>query len=176
MIHNLIQGETIDEKFASLEVILSRFQRRLGNKVVGVMPPMPILHHQDLPRKDGTLFSGICPVDGTVKKICFKIGYYTYDTKDCEISLTIEGENLQTTLKRSIKKTIEVLVFDQPVFSGNVLNIQVLPADAVRDVLIGVLILPTMQQMVNQKHLLEAVLELEETVNVDIDKEKVSIS
>ena len=55
MERKLVKGETLEQNIDSIDLILQSWAPRLGSYVVGVIPPVPILHRQLRPEDDGTI-------------------------------------------------------------------------------------------------------------------------
>ena len=51
----IIKGDTIEDKFSHIEIMLNRIQRRMNEKIVGVISPSAIYHHVEKPDKDGII-------------------------------------------------------------------------------------------------------------------------
>lgn len=160
MERTLIHGETVEEKLASIEVLLQQFRRRLSTKVIGVVPPVPILHHQQSVGPNGMLFEGIAPFDGTVIRLCLCLSEYA--SKRPEVHYTIQHTDTTYTLARTVSKEVEVFNIDVPVSVGDIMRIRIDPVDAVGQALVGLLLHPVNDVVNQEKFLLDNFLALEE--------------
>lgn len=67
-----IKGDTPEQKFEHLEVILRRMFRRLHKTVVGLIPASPIFGYCESPVKDPSILRAIFPADGIITHVALK--------------------------------------------------------------------------------------------------------
>ncbi len=61
----LIKGETLEDQIKSVDIILSRFSRRLRKTVTGIITPFPISNYVQTP-VDGTVLKYMFPAEGKI--------------------------------------------------------------------------------------------------------------
>ena len=71
-----IKGDTVDQKFHSIERILQSFQRRLSKTLVGMIPPIPVFGGREVIGSDGVVFRVVLPAKGTITKAYLTIKDY----------------------------------------------------------------------------------------------------
>jgi len=158
ILRKLIKGKTVEEKLDSIEHILTSFRSRLGNKIVGLMPPVVILHNKRVIDGDGRIFAGIMPLNGIVTTVCFSIANYT--GKGAIVELSIVRRDSTILLKGfECKREVEVLKPDLPVEVGDILRINAKDPKSISDILIGALIHPAMGETQKQELLLASLEE-----------------
>ena len=156
----IIRGDTIEEKFASIEQTLKQFQRRLSTKVIGLLPPVPLLHSQAAPDNAGVFFAAISPVSGICVRVCLRIGIYTVNPIRCRFRYGTP--TMYNVYERELRETIEVFPVDMPVHIGDTLEMSVEPPNSIGDILVAVLIVPDIVgQMRQEAFSLDQFLQLE---------------
>jgi len=157
----VIRGNTVDEKLAHIERILNGFKRRLGNKVVGLIPPVPFLAQVNTPNADGVLYRALVPFNGTLTGGMLYNDFRTNDDVLLRVSLLTGGISNSVSIPVTSKLVQFGLSWDM--LSGNVIEISVMPVDGMRDVLIGLVVQPEMRAYQKSQQLLSAIQNLEES-------------
>ena len=158
---HIVQGNTVEEKLASIESVLRHFSTRLGTKVVGLIPPVVILHGQRVPDDDGRIFAGIMPLNGSVSTVCFSIASFTNRAATVELSITRRDET--TTVQKYVcRHNIEVMQPNLQVAIGEILRVNALDPKSMSDILIGALIQPDISSTQRFEQMVDALEALEE--------------
>jgi hypothetical protein len=164
MERKLIRGKTTEQKLDSIDKILQSFQRRLGNKVVGIIPPVPILHSTRTVPEDGLVFAAIIPLNGIVTTLCFSLIMAKRKTETFDITLT-RPDGSTHTKGVVCRKPVEVFQPGINVSVGDVVRIMAFnPAD-ISDILIGALIHAEITPQSRDAQMLDRLLELEREQN-----------
>lgn len=152
---DIIHGETIEEKLASIEVALRQIARRSGSTVVGLISPVPIIHAQEAPGADGTIFSAIMPVPGVIETLA--IGVQVPEKESVLVEITVVTGNRSLVLKVECKKSIETWPVNYVVAIGDLITIKV-PATYVAGSIVALALHPELKNM--KHHVFQALEEL----------------
>jgi len=128
-----IRGNTADEKFKHLEVILNRMRRKLHKTVVGVMPPVPIMFAADAPREDGEIFSFLAPASGMITDVCLLIKEFT-DKNPVTFEAKVNGVLGGAFTKFSTRKNLTVQTVNLSVSPGDMLTLGTDTPDGIKGI------------------------------------------
>lgn len=160
MERRFVQGKTSKEQFDAVESTLQSFQRRLGQKVVGIIPPVPIFHTARIADSDGRLFSGIMPFAGTIHTLCVYIGSYSNKTATLEVSL-IRSEGMSRTQIFECRRRTQIFHPDYPVEVGDVFRVRELEPNSIADFMLGIALHVAMADSDKMNQLLDQLNQLE---------------
>jgi hypothetical protein len=156
----IIHGETIEDKFTSLELVLCSFQRRLSTKVIGLLPPVVIMHRQLMPDAGGTFFKGVLPLHGNIVRLCLNVGLASKLGSPCHIHHY--NGNVETIANKPIAKHTEIYTLDMSVQPGDVIELSTDVSAELHDIMFGLLLVPAVVGQMRQEHfLLDQLLQLE---------------
>ena len=142
----IIRGHTIDEKFASIDKILSKFEKRLGTKVIGVMPPVVLLGSVAQAGRDGSIWLANCPVEGQLVGVSILVG--AAEKQDCYVVLSITKD--LASLKQTIPLTVarnEAVTLLYDVSPGTLIAFTTDPLLLMKSIHIGIVIEVKMKDM-----------------------------
>jgi len=141
--NSIIRGGTIEEKLASIEHALQHYRRRLSQKVVGVLSPVALVHYQALPDPGGTIYCCIVPLYGNLVRMC--IAADQWPSGDFVTKLHHQSKESELITRLVGKPPSNVHPMDEEVRAGDILRVTLEPADGARNVLVGLLIIPSAQ-------------------------------
>ena len=160
MERKFIKGTTFEEYIDSIDLILQSWAPRLGSYVVGVIPPVPILHWQALPEPDGTILKMLLPFSGKITAAYISIGKYN-----------VRPATLDVWSTGSIGFGGQKFVCDKPlhtyftnswqIVAGCLLEATVDPPNAIEDINIGILIHADIEHTHKEQQLLDGLRKLE---------------
>ena len=160
MDRKLVKGETLETCIDSIDLILQSWVPRLGSYVVGVIPPIPIMHRQLIPEVDGTILKILLPFSGNVVAAYISIG--KYNTTPATIDVWSTGSVGFGGTKLICDKPLHTYFTDSwPIVAGCLLEATVTPPNAIEDINIGILIHANMDQMYKEQRLLDGLRKLE---------------
>jgi hypothetical protein len=134
-----IPGGCADAKFAYLEQLIPKMQRRLGVKTVGITPPSIMTHYIHSLAENGVVLKCVL-FDGTVDKVCFNITFIEDKIKPTFICTLTQDGKIQSVEVTS-KKCKYVADINTPVSDGDILEIICTSGwDKVQDIHISTLI------------------------------------
>jgi len=160
MERKLIRGDTVEEQISSIDRILHSHQGKLGKKIVGLIPPIPIMHSARTIDEDGRIFAAVLPVKGRISTACFSIGKYNKRTAILEASLTHADDSVSAK-RFTCRKPVEIFDTDLPVQVGDVLRINAADPTALTDVLVGILLHAELSQATAASQMYEEILKLQ---------------
>lgn len=135
---DFVKGETVDEKFKSINQTLKHFSRRLSHKVVGVLPTSPVFEFVFTPGSDGVVLRRIFPWRGRIAKSCIYIAQHGKGKKSTSLVATIKRQERSYVFEFEVKKAPLVFDLDISIEAGDLLTILV-DGPEVRGVWIGFL-------------------------------------
>ncbi len=160
MERKLIKGETLEEHIDSIDLILQSWAPRLGTNVIGVIPPIPILHRQLLPEVDGTILKMLLPFSGSVVAAYISIG--KYNVKPATIDIWTTGTIGFGGTSIVCDKALHIYFPESwQVTAGSLLRATVDPPTAIEDINIGVLVHVEIAQAYKERYLVEALRKIE---------------
>lgn len=121
----LIRGNNLDEKMASVEKILHSYKRKLGTKIVGIIPPAPMFAYVQQPSETGMVMSCVFPTSGKITKGAMAIGRYNHN-KAVEFSCEVVGKSGGTSMKFETRKPVQLVDANLSVKPGDLLTVKVL--------------------------------------------------
>lgn len=163
----LIRGKTEAEKFASIEKVLQNFRRRLGTKVIGMMPPVVITHEQRPVTKDGLLFRAIMPLYGRLSFGCMYLD--TVLDSVLQIELTLSDAHGDHTYVNNITGSTVTVTFEKPIAPGDIVTLRMRPACEMPYALTSLLVTPNSPTKLQPT---EFMLEQFVALDKDIDEPK----
>ncbi|SRR5712691_10472483 len=170
----LIQGKTLEEKFISLEKILQSFQRRLGTKVMGIIPPVPIFYSQKFPSESGIIFSALIPLSGDIPKAFIRVGNFL--AKDPTLTVTVATDVASSSAKVILKDAVTTYDLSWKISAGSIIEASIFPVNAVEDIFVAMLINPFLADTQIKSFLLEEFLAMEATQDAGIRAESEQVS
>lgn len=156
----LVYGSTNEEKITSIESVLNSFRRRLSTKVLGMLPPAVVMHHQALPAEDGMLFGGIVPLHSTLMRLC--INASGQKAAACRLHC-IHGD-AETIRMFTVDAKPLVLAVDVAIEAGDLVYVYTNVPSTMTNIMIGMLFLPTVMpgQVQQEQFLLDQFLAVEQ--------------
>ena len=164
MDRKFIKGDNIEDCLDSIDLILQSWAPRLGTHIIGIMPPVPILAHQHHADKDGLIFAGVLPFTGKISTAFLVIG--KYNTKPVSVIITMQSEVTRSGATIQADKPIIRYQTDILVNTGDVVRVEVIPADGAEEFLIGFLCYPEMAasdkeaRLISELRMLDSMKEL----------------
>lgn len=140
MERKFIKGDCIEDCLDSIDLILQSWAPRLAMHVVGIIPPIPVLHHQKLADVDGCIFAGILPFTGKISKAFLAIG--KYNVKPITVRIDIYSEITRAGARIEADKPIVSYSSEISINAGDVIRVRIVPADGAEEFLIGILCHP----------------------------------
>ena len=161
MDRKFVKGGTPKENIDSIDLILQAWAPQLGTHIVGVIPPVPILHRQLLPEADGTILKILLPFSGEVVAAYISIG--KYNTKPATIDVWASGGAKLGGTRFVCDKPLHMNITNHwQVVASCLLEAIVDPPDAIEDINIGILIHVKIEQAYKEQQLLEGLKQLEQ--------------
>jgi len=68
-----ILSGSVEDRFAMVEVHIKQLNRRRGNYVIGVTPPIPVFDYTEKPDETGIVFRKLMPASGIVTVGCMYV-------------------------------------------------------------------------------------------------------
>lgn len=131
---DFVKGRTADEKFKSINSTLKHFSRRLGTKIVGLVPTTPIIRYV-VPGDDGVLLNMICPADGKITQGCV---YIESEEKQVTLGLQIKRGNRTWGDEYSLRTSVSMpFRFDLDVMLGDMITLWINESTRVENVWLG---------------------------------------
>jgi len=167
-----IKGNTPEEKFASIEVILRRMFRRLSSKVIGIVPVSPIFDFAYEPDNEGVVMRRLFPSSGRITQGA--IAFDSKGSKPVKLSISIDNDLKMRSLTSSypIKKIATTLDLDFEILAGDKITIKVEPdevdkekGEKIKGVWIGFAFEANLKSLTKKDFLLE---ELERLISEEI--------
>ena len=162
MERRLIKGETFEENIDSIDLILQAWAPRLGNYIMGVIPPIPILHRQRVPEEDGTILKLLLPFSGKIVAAYISIG--KYNVKPVTLDVWSTGAIGFGGARLVCDRPLHTYFTDKwRVTAGCLLEAAIDPPNAIEDINIGILALIDMEHAEKEHQMLEGLRQLEVT-------------
>ena len=150
----IIKGETLEKQMKSVDVILSRFSRRLHKTTAGIVTPFPISNYVQTPL-DGVILKYMFPAAGKILSGVM----YIEDMPKGGIDLDIVMRRGKSSDSRSllVEKNLTVIHPDIEVLTGDRLTISVVAKDGAQPdgIWISLLWEPKVSDAVVRKFLIE---------------------
>lgn len=119
-----LKGNTVEEKLVHIERILGHFQGKLGNKVIGYVPGIPMSAFAQSPLEDGTLVSFVMTANGSVKTGVLVVRQYNSKTA-VEFKVVLERATAKYEEKFLTKKEVHKIDIGFDVEIGDIITILV---------------------------------------------------
>ena len=168
MARKFVKGRDTASQIDSIDKVLQQFQRRLGTKVIGVLPPIPLLFSCAKPMADGTIFAAICPVGGMLRNACVYIDKMT--GKNIELRFEITSEGVTKSDSRTFTKPVIKITLDEVIFSGTILRLIAVDPNSVENVLVGIELLPQHSEYVKESYLQEELEAIQTDQSVELSQ------
>ena len=160
MERKFVKGETLEECIDSIDLILQSWSTRLGSYIVGITPPIPILHRCLAPEADGNILKMLLPFSGKIVAAYISIG--RYNVRPAIIDIWTSGSIGFGGTQITCDRPVHTYFPDQwNVVAGTLLEATVTPTNAIEDVNMGVLVHMEATQAYRERHLLEELRKLE---------------
>lgn len=160
MEHKLVKGDSIEANIDSIDLILQSWSSRLGNYIIGVIPPVPIMHYQKLPDSDGIVFGGILPFKGRIAAAFFSVG--KFNKKPLYLKIRILHNGVQSGVTIECEKPFNFYSPELLVEAGSIIKVAMEPINAGEELYIGILVHPDLEYTNRDKQLIEGLKLLEE--------------
>ncbi len=155
MQRKFIKGDTIEDCLDSLDLILQSWAPRLGQYITGIIPPVPILHHQLLPDAEGNIFKMLLPFSGKI--VASYIGIGKYNVKPATVSVWSTGGSGIGGTKIICDRPMHTYITDKwYITAGCLLEATVDPPNAIEDINIGALVYVDIEHSYKEQLLLNA--------------------
>ncbi len=115
----ILKGKTVEEKLKSVELLFNRLSRKLGNKVIGVMPISPIFHFVYAPGDGGVIARIVFPASGVITKLAFHVDRRGKRPFKIKIDLLNDVTGIEASRTVTVKHTTEIASLDIPVDAGD---------------------------------------------------------
>ena len=115
----VLKGRTVEEKLKSAELLFNRLSRKLGNKVIGVMPISPIFHFAYAPGDGGVIARVVFPASGVITKLAFHVDRRGKRPFKIRIDLLNDITGVEASRTVTVKHTTEIASLDIPVDAGD---------------------------------------------------------
>lgn len=155
----VLEGRTTAEKLAHVERILDSFRGRLGKTIVGIIPPVPIMHYCAFP-ENGLIARLLIPISGVIDKAYMRIGHYA--SREATITVTITSTSSSKSVNFLCNRHVNQYATRERIQAGDVIEIR---GEGVSDIHIAVAIQPDMKQAVKESYMLEGFMALLEEDN-----------
>jgi len=163
-----IKGDTPNEKFKHIEIILNRMSRKLHKTIIGVMPPVPIMFAVNEIPESGEIFSFLTPARGMITDICLLIGEFT-DKELVSFEAMVKGPTggMHTTF--ATRKNLTISKIDLSVGPGDLLSLKTTSPERIKGIWLSFLYQMGIEKAEQKTYLIE---EFEHI----IDKESIDAS
>ena len=115
----IIKGRTEEEKFKSIELILNRMSRKLGNKVIGILPISPLFHFCEAPATGGEIAKIVFPASGLITKAAFHVDRRGKKPFKIRIDLLNDSLGVEMSKTVTISHLTEISTLDVRVAEGD---------------------------------------------------------
>jgi hypothetical protein len=139
--HPKIRGDTHEEKFASIEQILKSLSRRLAQRGVVYIPPVPLFMSCDMVLPNGVIGKVIVPFSGTIRDIFIRAE--EMHTKVVSIALRVTSSASESLVHFTLSKKSERLLLEMEIEAGSILQV-ILEDGSLAKALIATAIYPNM--------------------------------
>jgi hypothetical protein len=132
-----VSGESVEDRFHSVDRVLQHFSKRLHKTVVGVIPPTLTYNYVDTVPEDGIILRAILPAGRLVLGFMF---VEEYEGKDAvNFIAKLEGPKSSQSKVFETRKRLVTIEPDMEVSLGDRLTFQVVERERVRKIWIGFL-------------------------------------
>ena len=159
---------SITDKMDRVDALLRRLNRRRGNYVIGVTPPIPVFDWTRDPDETGVVFRKLMPGNGRITLGCMYVE--TLDTKaNPQAVLDIEGTLGGTRVNIPINRQTLSIEPNMPVEFGQRLTLSISPAEACSGIWTAFLFECDVQHSQTQQQLVNGFLALVEEADEELD-------
>ena len=151
MDRKLIKGESVEENIDSIDLILQAWAPQLGSYIVGITPPVPIMHYQKMPDSDGTIFGGILPFDGRISGAFFNVG--KFNKKPLYLKIRVLCDGVQSGVTIECERAFNVHRSDFIIKAGSIIRVALEPTDGAEELYIGMLLHPSLEHADRERQL-----------------------
>jgi len=164
---SLLKG-SVNDKLSQIERQLILLNRRRGNYVIGVTPPIPVFDWTQNPDSDGVVFRKLMPGNGKITIGCMYI-----EQLDKKLSpkavLTVDGVLGGTKINIPITKQATSVQADMFVEFGQRLTLSIEPAGACSGIWTAFLFEVDVKHTQQDKQLVDGFLELVDVAEEELD-------
>ncbi|MFA6972692.1 MAG: hypothetical protein WC208_15015 [Gallionella sp.] len=100
MVDIIINGDTSDKKFASIERFLNRLARRSKTTTTVMMPATPVSIYTDQLDSTGCFYTFVSAIAGSIKKVCAEVQIEKF--KNATISISIQRKTMSPGIQLPI--------------------------------------------------------------------------
>ena len=136
----IIKGDSTEDCLDSIDLVLQSWATRLGTHIIGIIPPVPILHHQKLADSEGCIFAGIIPFTGKISKAFLAIN--KYNVKPITVEINIYSEITHAGARFECDKPIISYLNEVATNAGDIVRIRITPVNGAEEFLVGLLCHP----------------------------------
>jgi hypothetical protein len=159
---------SITDKMDRVDALLRRLNRRRGNYVIGVTPPIPVFDWTRDPDETGVVFRKLMPGNGRITLGCMYVE--TLDkNKNPQAVLDIEGSLGGTRVNIPINRQTLSIEPNMPVEFGQRLTLSISPASACSGIWTAFLFECDVQHTQTQQQLMNGFLALVEEADEELD-------
>ena len=131
-----VKGDTDKAKFNSINKTFQSFSRRLGKRIIGVIPPVPIFENiQDI-GEDGIIIQRMFPLNGMITRVVMSIERYE-GKKTVEFELSAVGAGSAQMKKFNTRKPLIIEHLNLPVDAGDLVTLRVTEPERIKGIHIG---------------------------------------
>jgi len=164
-----LKGDTAEQKFAHLEVVLNRMSRKLHKTVIGIVPPVPVMFSIDVPKDDGEIFSFLAPALGMITNICLMVGEYE-GNEPVVFEASVKGKISGASAKFSTRKTLNIQEVQLPINPGDLLVLRTESPEKVRKIWLSFLYQMGVESATHLPYLIDKFTEIMEGESDAISK------
>lgn len=154
----ILKGKTVEEKLKSVELILNRISRKLGTKVIGLVPVSPIFFHSHAPAEGGVIARIVFPASGVITKVAFHVD--KRGKRPFKIRVDLMNDNLGTEISKTVQvaRLTELATLDVKVDAGDRAEITYIPTaedEVLHDIWMSLLYQVDIKHLNTKTYLLE---------------------
>jgi hypothetical protein len=150
-----VVGDTIEEKFDSIERVLWRISRRSNKVATGIVTPFPVSSYVEDPT-DGVVFRYMFPLEGEIIKAYIVID--KFPKKGVNLIAELRNRGTGVSKQETMLRTPFVSGYDMHVVAGSCLTISVEPVEkeeTVGGIWLGIAWAPKVNEAVLKEFLLD---------------------
>ena len=159
---------SINEKLDRTDQLLRRMNRRRGNYVIGVTPPIPVFDWTQQPDDQGVVFRKLMPGNGKITLGCMYV-----ETLDKRLNpkavLDVEGSLGGTRVNIPINRQTLSIEPNMPVEFGQRLTLSIDPPESCSGIWTAFLFEVDVKHSQTQQQLMNGFLELAEMADEELD-------
>jgi len=169
-----VKGNSVDERFKNIELILQRMSKKMNGKIIGVLPVSPVFEFAYVPDNEGVVMRRLFPASGRITKI--GIAFDEKGKKPVKVVFNVENSLELRSFSNSymIKRFAQVITADFEIKAGDKITVSITPEEGeeVKGIWIGFTYEIALSEM-NQKEFILSELERmveDEVISVDGDE------